>query len=71
MEDCISVQTNATKVRVMWKEHAVLENIPNIIQIRFYLKKGKLYSFWITDSDIGKSHGYLAAGSLRKCHGHR
>ncbi|MFR2781056.1 MAG: hypothetical protein ACLTBL_08750 [Clostridium sp.] len=45
MEDCISVQTNATKVRVMWKEHAVLENIPNIIQIRFYLKKGNFILF--------------------------
>lgn len=63
IDECIPVQVNATKCRVMWKNHPVLQEIPEVIQVRFTLKNAKLYSFWITDSAEGRSHGYLAAGS--------
>lgn len=32
-------------------------------KIKFTLKKGELYSFWLTDDIGGKSEGYLATGS--------
>ena len=34
------------------------------VRIRFHLTDGHLYSFWVSPSETGASHGYLAAGSL-------
>ena len=32
------------------------------VKIRFLLKNGKLYSFWVSPDESGASHGYVAAG---------
>ena len=32
------------------------------VRFRFHLKKGKLYSFWVTGDPKGASGGYVAAG---------
>jgi hypothetical protein len=32
------------------------------VKFRFYLKNGRLYSFWVSGETSGASHGYVAAG---------
>ena len=32
------------------------------VRFRFYLKKGSLYSFWVSPEESGASHGYVAGG---------
>ncbi len=34
------------------------------VRLRFHLKSGSLYSFWVSASQTGSSGGYLAAGKL-------
>ncbi len=34
------------------------------VRLRFHLRNGSLYAFWVSPSETGASHGYLAAGSL-------
>jgi hypothetical protein len=30
--------------------------------LRFYLRNGALYAFWVSPEESGASHGYVAAG---------
>jgi hypothetical protein len=32
------------------------------VKLRFHLKNGRLYSFWISPEESGASHGYVTAG---------
>jgi hypothetical protein len=32
------------------------------VRLRFHLKSGRLYSFWVSPDKSGASHGYVAAG---------
>lgn len=34
------------------------------VKFRFTLTNGKLYSFWVSDDEIGSSNGYLGGGSV-------
>ena len=34
------------------------------VRLRFHLRNGRLYAFWVSPSETGASRGYLAAGSL-------
>ncbi len=46
-----------------WKDGDSLSSlISRPVKIRFILKKGDLYSFWISPDKTGKSGGYLAGG---------
>lgn len=62
-EDCIPLQGDSTRYQIRWKDHDTLEQLPERIRVRFFLKRARLYAFWITDSPEGRSHGYLGAGS--------
>ena len=62
--DCFVVHNvDNTKIEICWRGTPHTTDWPKILRIRFGLLNAKLYSFWITDSAVGKSHGYLAAGS--------
>lgn len=61
--DCVPVRTDSTRHRVTWKGRPTLEGLPPVLRVRFTMKNARLYAFWITDSEAGRSHGYLAAGS--------
>ncbi|HLW65920.1 MAG TPA: hypothetical protein VKS79_11410, partial [Gemmataceae bacterium] len=62
-EKCDPVRANETAQHVRWRG---VENLGTLagrpVQIRFYLKNGRLYSFWISPEESGASHGYVAAG---------
>lgn len=46
-----------------WNDTEDLSSIADQpVRLRFYLKQGALYSFWVSPDDTGASHGYVAAG---------
>lgn len=60
---CRPVGGDSTKHRVSWEEAddvAALAGTP--VRLRFSLDAGALYSFWVSPSPAGASHGYVAAG---------
>lgn len=63
LENSIPVSDNSTSIRLNWNG---VEDISRLsgqpVRIRFHLKNGKLYSFWVTPDSSGASHGYVAAG---------
>jgi hypothetical protein len=64
-QDCIVMTEDKTKYRITWQDKKSLKDVrQDKIRIRFTLDHATIYAFWITDSEEGKSHGYLAAGSL-------
>jgi hypothetical protein len=61
-DNCIPVTTNSTIQPVRWKGIKDLSSlVGKKIRLRFYLKNGHLYSFWISPDESGASHGYVAA----------
>jgi hypothetical protein len=64
--NCTPIQTNGTIRQVQWKggpDVSVLRG--QSVKFRFYLRNGRLYSFWISPEATGASHGYVAAGGPR------
>jgi hypothetical protein len=60
---CIAVRANSTRHRVQWEaveDLAPLAGQP--VRLRFQLRNGRLYSFWVSPSSSGASNGYVAAG---------
>ncbi|MFN7936427.1 MAG: peptidyl-alpha-hydroxyglycine alpha-amidating lyase family protein [Bryobacteraceae bacterium] len=59
----IPLTTDSTKVELKWKGNADLAALAGrAVRIRFHLRSGSLYSFWITPHAQGQSRGYVAAG---------
>jgi hypothetical protein len=61
--NCIPVRADSTRHEVRWQgadDLAAASNRP--VCICFNLKRGKLYSFWVSQDHSGKSGGYVAAG---------
>ena len=62
-ENCVPVTANKTVQAVRWngvEDLSPLANQP--VRIRFRLKNGKLYAFWVSPEKAGASYGYVAAG---------
>ncbi|TWU40385.1 hypothetical protein Poly41_12170 [Novipirellula artificiosorum] len=48
---------------VQWKKGNSLEAIAGQdVRFKFYMTNGKLYSFWVSADENGKSGGAIAAG---------
>ncbi len=61
--NCQPIATNSTRVQVVWnKARDLSELVGKPVQFRFYLRNGKLYSFWVSQTQAGPSQGYIAAG---------
>lgn len=63
MEDCIAFSGDSTCAMLAWKngnDLSFLSGKP--FRVRFETSEAELYSFWISDSVNGESHGYHAAG---------
>ncbi|MBN2295932.1 MAG: alpha/beta hydrolase [Pirellulales bacterium] len=61
--NCIPVRGDSTLAAVRWKgaeDLSALQDKP--VRFRFHLDKGSLYSFWVSPSTNGASHGYVAGG---------
>jgi hypothetical protein len=60
---CEPIRVDRTLQRVKWRDAADLSSLSGkTIRLRFHLKNGKLYSFWVSPDESGASHGYVAAG---------
>jgi hypothetical protein len=63
LADCVPVAADSTLQRVVWRRASGLEAVRNQpVRLRFHLRHGELYSFWVSDRENGRSNGYIAAG---------
>lgn len=54
---------DSTKSMITWKNNADLSALANTpVRLKFYLKDGDLYSFWISPWETGESRGYTSGG---------
>ena len=61
--NCTPVRADETQQKVGWKGADDLSQLAGKpVRFRFHLRQGHLYSFWVTPSKSGASHGYVAAG---------
>jgi hypothetical protein len=61
--DCAPVTADKALQAVAWKSgHDLSALAGKPVKLRFSLRGGKLYSFWISPEASGASHGYVAAG---------
>lgn len=62
-DNCISVSEDKTLQAVEWKGAEDLSSLAGkAVKFRFYLRNGKLYSFWVSPDKSSASYGYVAAG---------
>jgi len=62
-DQCVPLCVDRTCCEVLWtsgKNLSLIAGRP--VVFRFYLRSGRLFSFWVTDDPNGASSGYLAAG---------
>jgi hypothetical protein len=59
---CVPVSANTTRHEVTWNGASLASLAGQNVKFRFNLTNGSLYSFWVTSSAQGASHGYVAAG---------
>lgn len=61
--ESVPVAVDSTKTEMKWKGAADLGKLSGKpVQLRFTLRSGSLYSFWITPHAAGQSRGYVGAG---------
>lgn len=60
--DCVPVRADRTLQAVAWKDRDLTSVAGKPVKLRFYLKSGRLYAFWVSTATSGASHGYVAAG---------
>jgi hypothetical protein len=61
--NCQPVSADSTIQQISWGNSESLSELRGKkIRFRFYLKNGKLYSFWVSKKKSGASFGYNAAG---------
>lgn len=61
-ENCIPVETNSTKHKVAWKDAGISTLQGQVVRFRFHLEEGFIYSFWVSPTPDGTSHGFVAGG---------
>ena len=58
-----AISTDNTRMVINWQNNKDLSALSGkAVRFRFHLKKGKLYSFWVSPDESGASNGYVAAG---------
>jgi hypothetical protein len=61
--NCTPVRADQTLHEVQWKPAKDLSALAGQpVKFRFHLRNGRLYAFWVSPSQTGASHGYVAAG---------
>jgi hypothetical protein len=64
-DNCLPVTGDSTCKQIQWKsakKNALSKLTGKTVRFRFYMTKGKLYSFWVSPDKSGASYGYVAAG---------
>ncbi|MBM3758028.1 MAG: hypothetical protein FJW38_29120 [Acidobacteria bacterium] len=63
LTECVPFTGDRTVVEIRWKRGKNLANlVGKTVRLRFSLKNGSLYSFWVSPGANGASRGYTAAG---------
>ncbi len=63
LANCEPVKSDGTIIPVRWKGAGDLSSVAGKpVRLRFELENGKLYSFWVSADETGRSDGYVAAG---------
>ena len=61
--NCTPITVNSTRVQVSWGARSSLEELAGqTVRFRFWVRSGRLYSFWVSKVSNGASGGYVAAG---------
>ena len=61
--ECLPIGVDSTCAEVRWTSNADLGAVAGQpVRLRFALRAGSLFSFWVTDDPAGASYGYVAAG---------
>ncbi len=64
-DECQSITTDGTKLRVTWNENKTLSDLSGEnIKLKFYLTDSDLYAFWISQTEDGKSYGFTGGGAV-------
>jgi hypothetical protein len=62
-ERCVPIREDKTLQPVAWTKDADLKRLAcQRVRFRFFLARGRLYSFWVSATKAGESNGYVAAG---------
>ena len=62
-DKCRPVKLDSTKQMVRWQGGSDLGKLAGKpVRFRLHLRQGELYAFWVSPSERGASHGYVAAG---------
>jgi hypothetical protein len=62
-QNCPPLHADATLQAVSWTGASDLSALAGTpVRIRFLLRQGSLYAFWVSPEPSGASHGYVAAG---------
>jgi hypothetical protein len=61
-EACEPASGTGTRQRISWRSGSLSTVAGRPIRFRFLLTRGRLYSFWVSDSPQGHSDGYPGAG---------
>lgn len=62
LENCKAIKADKTSIQLSWKNEDLSKLVDEEVKIRFHLKNGKFYSFWISENKTGSSNGYVGAG---------
>jgi hypothetical protein len=63
LADCVPVRMDSTLRRVVWRDARSLASLRGKpARFRFQLTNGELFAFWVSDSEDGRSNGYIAGG---------
>ncbi|MGI9457449.1 MAG: hypothetical protein ACR2NU_12870 [Aeoliella sp.] len=62
-DECRAFTGDSTKQRLTWRQREDLESISGQqVRLKFYLRRSRLYSFWVSRNQQGASGGATAAG---------
>jgi hypothetical protein len=62
-DNCLPVRADRTLQVVRWQgANDLADVVSKPVKFRFHLKNGRIYAFWVSPTQTGASHGYVAAG---------
>lgn len=59
---CDPLRASGTRQRLTWRGRSLQTATKQDVRLRFTLTRGRLFSFWLSQTEQGHSHGYPAAG---------
>ena len=59
---CTPIAGDATRVAIRWSARSIADLVGETVRFRFYLRGGRLFSFWVAPGEGGASRGYVGAG---------